>query len=212
MNSQIDNTSKEKILRAAIKIIAQKGKHGTRMDEIAQEAGINKAMVYYYFSNKDNLFLEVLKTIFSEMYQHSMHKISEDISKGKGHIEIINNSIRYSFESYNKNPDYTRIMIDAISNGMDEIPKALEVVYNNSTLSPVSYILNTIEDGIKKNIFREVDPVQTMISITGITFIYFLSRNIINFFGLNIENEEEFINTRIQSVIDLIMHGMLIRE
>jgi AcrR family transcriptional regulator len=212
MNTQADISSKEKILESAIRMFAQKGKHGTKIDEIARDAGINKALVYYYFTSKDNLFFEILKTIFTEMYQNSLHKISEDISNGKNHVDIISNSIRYSFESYNNNPDYTRIMIDAISNGMEEIPKALEIVYNNTTLSPASYILNTIQDGVDKNIFREVDPVNTMISITGMTFIYFLSRNIIKFFGMNIENEEDFINNRVQSVIDLIMNGMLKRN
>ena len=212
MNRHLDTSSRDKILRAAIKVIARKGRHGTRMDEVAREAGINKAMVYYYFSNKDKLFFEILTTIFTEMYRDSLHRISEDISQGKNHAEIISNSIRYSFESYNKNPHYTRIMVDAISSGMDEIPKALEAVYNSSQLSPASYIIKTIEDGIDKKIFRDVDPVNTMISITGMTFIYFLSRNIIKFFGMKIEDEDEFLDNRIKSVIDLIMNGMLMRH
>ena len=211
MNRQIDTSSRDKILRAAIRVFAQKGRHGTRMDEVAQEAGITKAMVYYYFSSKDNLFFEILTAIFTEMYRDSLHRISEDISKGKNHAEIVSNSIRYSFESYNKNPDYTRIMIDAISSGMEEIPKALKAVYTNSQLSPTSYIIKTIREGIDKKVFRDVDPVNTMISITGITFIYFLSRDIIKFFGMKIENEEEFLDNRIKSVIDLIMNGMLMR-
>lgn len=212
MNTTDDITSKEKILEAAIRIAALKGKHGTRIEEIAREAGINKALVYYYFTTKDNLFFEVLKTIFTEMFQDTLHRISVDISEGRNHREIICNYIRYSFQSYNKNPDYTRIMIDAISTGMDEIPKALEIVYNNAALSPTSQLLNTIQDGIDKQIFRKVDPVQTIISITGMTFIYFLSRNIINFFGMNVENEDEFIKSRTDNVIDLILNGMLTRN
>ncbi len=203
------STSKERILYAAMQIVAQKGIHGTKMEEIAKVAGINKAMVYYYFSNKNNLYVELLKTMFTDMYRDTLNRITEDTSQGKSHAEIISNCIRYSFECYNNNPDYTRIMIDAISNGMDDIPKALELVYQTSNPSPTSQVLSTIQDGIDNKVFRDVDPIHTMISITGVTFIYFLSRNIIRFFGMNIENEEEFIQNRITSVTDLIMNGLL---
>ncbi len=59
----VDKSSdtKEKILQTAISIFREKGKDGAKMQEIADGAGINKAMLHYYFSSKDQLFQEVFK-------------------------------------------------------------------------------------------------------------------------------------------------------
>jgi len=207
----MESNSKERILNAAIKIIAQKGKHGTRIEDVAQKADINKAMVYYYYSTKDNLYFEVLKTIFSNKFKDALNNLNEDISNGKSHEDIISNSIRHSFENFNSNPDYTRIMIDALSNGLDEIPRALELISGTSNLTPAVGITKIIQDGIDKKIFRSIDPQQTLISITGMIFIYFLSRSIIKFFNVTIDDEEEFIKNRLDSIVDLIMNGIRVR-
>lgn len=208
----MEHDSKERILQAAITIIARKGRNGIRMEEIAHEANINKAMVYYYFSTKDNLYFQVLKTIFLNIFEDSLNELNKNISKGMSHEDIIYNFIRLLFESLNNNPDFTRVMIDALSNGMDLMPKVLELLHGTSIQTPAAPILNIIQDGITSNKFRNVDPKQTLISITGMTFMYFLSRSIIKIFDVRIDNEEDFIKNRLDSMIDLIMNGMLIRK
>jgi len=55
-------TTKEKIIAAAIAEFAENGLAGARMDRLARAAGVNKAMIYYYFGSKEALFREVLKT------------------------------------------------------------------------------------------------------------------------------------------------------
>lgn len=205
----METDSKQRIIEAAIKIISRKGKHGIRMEEVAQEADINRAMVYYYFASKDNLYFEVLKTIFFNLFQDSSNDINEDISNGKSHEEIISNFIRNSFiKRLNNNPDYTRIVIDALANGVDDIPRALELIATTSNLEPTSGLINIIRNGVQKGIFRDVDPHQTVISITGMIIIYFLSPSIMKIFDVKVENEEEFINNRLNSIVDLIMNGI----
>lgn len=57
-----DQTTEEKILQAARKVFMRDGMAGARMQDIADEAGMNKALLHYYFRNKEQLFL----TIFQE--------------------------------------------------------------------------------------------------------------------------------------------------
>ncbi len=67
-----DNQStKETILRVAEEIFAQRGFDGARVEEIARQAGINQAMIYYYFKSKDDLLEEVIKTRLAEVRQFS---------------------------------------------------------------------------------------------------------------------------------------------
>ena len=58
-----DQTTEEKILKAARKVFIRDGMSGARMQDIADEAGMNKALLHYYFSNKEKLF----QTIFKEV-------------------------------------------------------------------------------------------------------------------------------------------------
>lgn len=59
--------TKTKILQAAHQVFIRKGMDGARMQEIADEAGINKALLHYYFHSKDQLFNEVFYGILSQM-------------------------------------------------------------------------------------------------------------------------------------------------
>src|SRR4026209_2372446 len=67
-----DIGAEEKILAAARKVFTTKGMAGARMQDIADEAGINKALVHYYFRDKDKLF----ETIFMEEAQKFFPKIN----------------------------------------------------------------------------------------------------------------------------------------
>ena len=56
VNKTKDRSAEEKILAAAKKVFVEKGMDGARMQDIADEAGINKALLHYYFRNKEKLF------------------------------------------------------------------------------------------------------------------------------------------------------------
>lgn len=61
-----DSNTEQKIKEAAERIFMQKGLSGARMQEIADEAGINKAMLHYYYRSKDKLFQEVFFEVIAE--------------------------------------------------------------------------------------------------------------------------------------------------
>ena len=68
-----DLSTEKKILEAAKKVFIAKGMAGARMQDIADEAGINKALLHYYFRSKDKLF----ETIFAEIAQRFLPRINE---------------------------------------------------------------------------------------------------------------------------------------
>ena len=59
--------SKQAILRAALEEFSRRGISGARTEAIAKAAGVNIALVFYYFKNKEQLYLTVLEDIFAEM-------------------------------------------------------------------------------------------------------------------------------------------------
>lgn len=68
--------TREKILSQAIKTFAEKGFHGTKVDVIAESAGVNKQRIYAYFGNKASLFEICLVNVLSEMKLISTEKIA----------------------------------------------------------------------------------------------------------------------------------------
>jgi AcrR family transcriptional regulator len=74
-----DNPSTEqRILRAAEKVFQESGFAGARMQAIADEAGINKAMLHYYFKSKDTLFRMVLADALNELMPRQMQIMASD--------------------------------------------------------------------------------------------------------------------------------------
>jgi AcrR family transcriptional regulator len=81
--------TEEKIMEAAKKVFVSKGKAGTRMQEIADEAGINKSLLHYYYRSKEKLFGAVFKFAFSQFAP----KITKVFSTEKNILEILENII-----------------------------------------------------------------------------------------------------------------------
>ncbi len=64
----LDINTEQSILKAARKIFTHKGFDGARMQEIANEAGINKALLHYYFRSKDKLFEAIFKDVLNTVF------------------------------------------------------------------------------------------------------------------------------------------------
>ena len=67
MENEPKSDSRRTILLAAQLEFAAHGLTGARVDSIAERAGLNKRLIYYYFNSKDQLFLEVLEHAYSEI-------------------------------------------------------------------------------------------------------------------------------------------------
>ncbi|MFO7864720.1 MAG: helix-turn-helix domain-containing protein [Salinivirgaceae bacterium] len=63
-----EKQTEQKILDAARKLFMRKGMHGAKMQEIADEAGINKALLHYYFRSKDKLFDRIFQEVFGQLF------------------------------------------------------------------------------------------------------------------------------------------------
>jgi len=100
---------REKILKTATKIFARKGFDGARVDEIAQKAGVNKALIYYYFKSKEEILEEIMKQFLEESLQRKQKLLER--SSPMGPEELIQSSAERIFDLYKGNEDVLRIII-----------------------------------------------------------------------------------------------------
>ncbi len=99
MNKSEESNARERILKAAEKIFAEKGFDGSRVDGIAKEAGVNKALIYYYFKSKDEI-LEALLANFIENINFARDKIDENDFKNPSELSEVffDTAFDYLFE------------------------------------------------------------------------------------------------------------------
>lgn len=109
--TEIDINTEQLILEAARKVFTKKGFDGARMQEIADEAGINKALLHYYFRSKDKLFEAIFKEVLTSVFPRIISVLMSPVPLIQK-IEQI--SINY-IEMLKQNPDIAVFVFHEIS-------------------------------------------------------------------------------------------------
>src|SRR5215470_11169253 len=161
------------ILKAALEEFSHEGVTGARTDEIARRAGVNKALLYYYFKDKEGLYAAALEQVFSGLSERVMVVLDRDqlsprdrlLSYAEAHFDYIASA-----------PLYSRLVQRELmrSAGRALSPAATRAV--ERYIKPVYIKLNSLlREGIECGEFRKVDPGQTLTSILGVIIFYFIS-------------------------------------
>ena len=205
--------SRAKILNSATDVFAEKGKHGTHLDEIALRAGVNKAMVYYYYSGKENLYREVLKNVLIDIHGRVKEAVNKIDVEDKDVVSAIEKVVRSHFRAFSSRPSYPKLIFGALVNEPQDILAVMgeieEKVCPNISKRGT---LSLLERGISERKLRKVDIRQTLISIMGMDMIYLIGKPIANsMLNLDIKNEEAFLKKRQDSIVDLLLYGIVER-
>jgi TetR/AcrR family transcriptional regulator len=161
------------ILNAALEEFANEGAAGARTDEIARRAGVNKALLYYYFKDKEGLYAAALEQVFSGL--------SERVLAVLDHTELAPRQrllgyVEAHFDYIAGAPLYPRLVQREFMRtaGRTLSPAGSRAV--ERYIKPVYIKLShLIGEGIERGEFRKVDPKQTLTSILGVIIFYFIS-------------------------------------
>lgn len=108
-------SSKIRILEVAEELFSKNGFDSTSMDSIAKEANVNKALIYYYFDNKEDIIISIFKNVQEELIKHlteelgdnksfdAREKIKKEIKYLKGRKKVINLLLMESFKENRAN-------------------------------------------------------------------------------------------------------------
>lgn len=109
--SEKDSNTEQIILKAARKVFTHKGFDGARMQEIADEAGINKALLHYYFRSKDKLFEAIFKEVITTFFPRIISVLTSDLSL----FEKITLFTERYIDILTQNPDIAGFVIHEVS-------------------------------------------------------------------------------------------------
>lgn len=100
MNALYTEDAKERILSASIELFSRKGFDATRVNEIAESAGVNKALIYYYFKSKEDILDTLLESVLAKLSAASMEFINQHIipTIQAGRLDIVGDRFEFSDE------------------------------------------------------------------------------------------------------------------
>jgi TetR/AcrR family transcriptional regulator len=162
--------SRTSILRAALTEFAQEGLAGARTDAIAAAAGVNKALLYYYFRDKEALYDAVLDEFFVRL----LSRVTEAFD-GEGPAgERLLTYARAHFDCIAESPHYARLFQGELMSAGSGRPSHLTRVVEQY-IRPISVrLLAVLQEGVAAGEFRSVDPTQFAPSIVGMIVHYFV--------------------------------------
>lgn len=207
MKEKLD--ANRRIFDAALKEFSTFGFSGARMDRIAKDAKVNKAMIFYYFSSKEKLYELVLRDVFSRIYPQMMELLSSRPAAGV----FLEKATEIYVRVFTRNPEFVKmIALELIQNpdnmrtfvrGMFEAKERID-----GPAGPTR-IKELIGKWYTEGSISEGDPFQFMLNVVSLSLLSFLGKPFLEaLFQVSIP-PEEFEKKRIESVVNLLKRGML---
>ena len=192
--------SRYAILQAALVEFAQEGLAGARMDRIAVSAGVNKALLYYYFHDKERLYGEVLDRFFAPLRQRVMTVCDQPGTAGERFLSYA----RTHFDAIAESPYYAHIFMGELMSASRGGSVHLDRIIENYVLAIGSRVLALVQEGVDSGEFRPVDAAQFVPSAIGSIVHYFLTAPLRRKFLHEETSTEQAIQERRVAVLDFI--------
>jgi TetR/AcrR family transcriptional regulator len=191
--------TRQSLLDAACQEFAAKGLSGARVNEIAQRAGVNKQLVYYYFGNKEDLYLAVLEQVYADI---RMQEQTLDLD-ALDPADAMDRLVGFTFDYLTRNPQFVSLLTDENLHKASHIRRSQRLRGLHAPF--VTLIADTLARGARDGVFRTgVDPVQFYISMAGLCFFYYSNNETLSFiFGRSLSTREA-TRARRDHVIDFV--------
>jgi len=198
---------RSRILNAAFKTFAEKGFDGSRTREIAASAGVNLAMVHYYFGSKEELYVKTVQPVFIEL----LDRLESAVNECSEPVECLSSIVDGYFDFLSKNPDFPRLMMwEQVSGGryLEKIFKP--ILFADESRTPAR-LTQLFQQGIDSKVFIIDSPVQAVISMVALCVFPFAARHMLNFTLPVSVNDQDFLEERRQHVKELLIQGLTSR-
>ena len=157
--------TKRNIIEVAMKEFAENGLSGARIDEIAAKTKSSKRMIYYYFGDKEGLYLKVLEEAYSRMRATEATLDLQDLPP----LDALKKLVGFTFDHHNSHEAFIRlVMIENIHHG-EFLAKSQVIQRLNVTA--IDTVRELYDRGVRAGIFRAgLDPIDLHWQISALCF------------------------------------------
>ena len=198
--------SQATILAAARDEFAEHGLGGARMDRIAERAGLNKRLIYYYFEDKEQLFRAVLEHAYLHIREEERKLHLLDLKPA----DAVRRLVEFTWDYYLAHPEFLTLLNSANLHRARHLEESKRAREMNSPL--IEMLAEILERGRKDGSFRGgVDPLQLYVSIAGLSYFYLSNSHTLSaIFGRDLLSAKAK-NERLAHMCDVIV-GYLLRS
>src|SRR5579872_3604638 len=192
----------QRILRAAEENFAERGLAGARIGAIARAARVNKALLYYYFSSKEELHRVTLTTLFQQLRGQTSAALEQP---GTPRQQLLRYMHSY-FDFMMAHPNYPRLFEREL---MSEEPQLVGLVREH--LRPLHRRLTgVIRAGIAQGEFRRVEPRHTIFNLVAMTVFYFAAAPVLTEVWKCDPLAPRRVAARRRAILDFVEHALFL--
>ena len=193
--SKSGNATKRKLVKAAFKVIGQKGFSNFTIRDIARQAELSTGLVHYHFKNKEDLFIY----LFKEMQVNIQDHLFQALEKSGDPLNQLRIFVDQAFMMIQREPNYFNLLINFwsqinVNPRMRELSQKLFNSYRGK-------IIEILDDGIAYGCFQEVNTLQTAATIVALIqggiFQYMVDRDAFDY--------EEFARQQKERITQLVI-------
>jgi len=192
--------SRAAILRAAERAFSSHGFAAARTGAIAADAGVNKALLYYYFKSKEDLYVSVLAEEFGDFNSRAVAILTAPGSPRA----ILLRFLVLQFDAISRRPGFARMHLQTLLGAKRSF---LEFVRARGG-SRNRALLGLLRRGVREGEFRRVDPVHAAVSISGLILFYFGIAPVIEALDGRRVFSPSNLRARRREVLDLVRFGL----
>jgi AcrR family transcriptional regulator len=173
---EVDPSTEEKIKNAARIIFHKKGFAATRTRDIAEEAGINLALLNYYFRSKEKLFDIIMLESMQSFLQSVAMLLNNEENTWEEKIEMFVSSY---IDFLTKEPDLPLFVLSELRSN----PSSLISKINMKQLLMKSNFIKQFQEEVKKGKIAPVHPLHFLMNMVAMIIFPFIGRPILNNIG-----------------------------
>ena len=200
-NTEHYSDTEQKILEAAQEVFLNKGMEGSRMQEIADEAGINKALLHYYFRSKEKLFMEVIKSHVGDFIPKVFNILWEDLPIDKKIKKFADEYISFIMQ----NPNLPWFFINVLHQNPEMILSVIKIA-DALNIEDLQKLLNA---EMRKGVIKKVEAHHFIITLFSLCIFPSISGPLLKLiFELSDDEFNNILNER-KKIVPQIMLSWL---
>jgi TetR/AcrR family transcriptional regulator len=198
-----DVSTEEKILAAAKQVFLRDGYHGARMEAIAKEADVNKALLHYYFRSKDKLF----EQIFQQLKGGLLPRMSEIFKSDLPLFDKIRLFVSDYIDLLLENPYVPLFLVNEINKNPEKFMQTSGVFEKVQSFIP--YFIVQLQDEIEKGTIRPIHPMHLLMNTMSMCAFPFLAKPMLQrVIGMNDAQYISMMQERKQIVADFVINSL----
>jgi TetR/AcrR family transcriptional regulator len=192
---------REAILSAALVEFSLHGLEGARVDQIAQRAGVNKAMIYYYFRSKEKLYEDLFHDHFQRVAAQLKLSVAPETELGDALLRIAETHINMA----RQRPEIIPVFLRELANPRHEFLDLMAGYFRQTGLGET--MRQKFEAEIQRKGFRDVDLRQSIISFITMSMGYLIMAPWIDRV-FSVTDRDAFLEQRKLAIVDLFLNGV----